>query len=122
MSEKAILRGGGEKWPTRQGGDLETASALTKDEWSQLFRLIDDYSRRRLNCLVTEFFLSREKAEYFLCFRPLGVTNKNSPNRFTCEYVTVSLEEARKMAHDNALTVDFIEELDRRVSALGQLA
>jgi hypothetical protein len=105
-----------------QGVNLEKASALTKDEWSQLFQLMDDYSRRRLNCLVTEFFLSREKAEYFICFRPLGVTRKDSPNRFACEYVTVAVEKARSMAHDNALTCDFVEELDRRLSALGQLA
>ena len=100
---------------------METTSVLRKDEWSQLFRLMDNYSRNRLNCLVTEFFLSREKAEYFICFRPLGVTTIESPNRFACEYVTIALEEAKKMANDNSLTVDFTAELDRRLSALGQL-
>lgn len=100
---------------------METASVLRKDEWSQLFQLMDNYSRKRLNCLVTEFFLSREKAEYFICFRPLGVTTIESPNRFACKYVTIAVQEAKKMAHNHALTVHFAAELDRSLPTLGQL-
>jgi hypothetical protein len=108
------------------GSDLEECRrlkeiyAMTKDEEARVFRLLDGYSRHRHNCFVAEFFVNRDQPEYIVCFRPLGGT-KESPNRYACVYVTVALDQVKRMAADKALTAVMAEELDRKLAPLGQL-
>ena len=92
---------------------------MTNDE-TQVFLMLDEYSRKRHNCNVTEFFRDRDQSEYFICFRPMSLA-ENSRNRYACEYVKIGIENVAKMASEKALAVQLTQELDQKLAPLGQL-
>jgi len=92
---------------------------MTNDE-TQVFLMLDEYSRKRHNCNVTEFFRDRDQSHYFICFRPMRLA-ENSKKRAACEYVKIGIEKVAQMASETALTAQLIQELDQKLAPLGQL-
>jgi hypothetical protein len=86
-------------------------------EESQLFQLLDEYSRAHYKCFLAEMFLDRGETEYVLCFRPAN-EGPDSADRYSCRYLRVKLTDARDMGQRNALTAAITDRLDRELLGL----
>jgi hypothetical protein len=64
--------------------------------------------------------MNRRPSEYDLCFRP-SREMIDSPNRYACKYLSVSLEEVRLASELEILPSLLTERFARELSALGQL-
>jgi hypothetical protein len=93
---------------------------MTENE-TRFFELLDNYSRSRYRCFVSELFLNPEGTDYTICFRPTDV-KKGSPNQSACAYLRVELGQARIATQEKTLTSTLVEELDRKLRPLEQLA
>jgi hypothetical protein len=93
---------------------------MTEDE-TRFFELLDNYSRSRYRCFVSELFLNPEATNYTICFRPADV-KKGSQNQSTCAYLRVELAQARIVIQEKTLTSKLIEELDTELGSLEQRA
>ena len=91
---------------------------MTPDE-SQLFELLDEYSRTRHKCFLAEMFLDKSRAEYVLCFRPTSVS-KDSPSRYACRYLQIKAVDARTAGQARILSTAIKEKLDRELLSLRQ--
>lgn len=89
---------------------------MTVDE-TQIFRLLDSYSRNRHNCFLAEMFLNKQGTEYFLCFRPV-TSSRESSKAFAHRYLRVDRDQALGMGHANVLTKSTTEMLDHELSIL----
>jgi hypothetical protein len=90
---------------------------MTSPEEKQLFKLLDDYSRRHHQCFVAEMFLNDERTEYILCFRPTQV--KDSPNRYACQYLHLGISEANIAGQGNELGASMRALMDKELVSLG---
>jgi hypothetical protein len=92
---------------------------LSRSEYSHVFRLLDEHSRRKHQCFVTEMIPSGASDEYLVCFRPVGGT-EFSADRFSCRYVRFETLNLR-MAHvAEGLLAETIEELDQSLREIGR--
>jgi len=91
---------------------------MTPEE-SQLFHLLDDYSRAHYKCFLAEMFLDRDGTEYVLCFRPAN-ESPDSACRYSCRYLRVKLTHAQNMGRTKVLTAAITEELDSELQSLSQ--
>jgi hypothetical protein len=89
---------------------------MTPEE-SQLFQLLDDYSRAKHKCFLAEMFLDRDGTEYVLCFRPAN-EGADSAGRYSCRYLRVKLTDAQDMGQTNVLTAAITDRLDRELLGL----
>ena len=64
--------------------------------YSKLFKLLDSYAKRHHKCFLTELFLSDERDEYILCFRP-PVFREDLQNQSVCRHVEIGVGEAREL-------------------------
>jgi hypothetical protein len=62
------------------------ATDMGTEQERHCFELLDDYADARHSCFVSELFPRREADTYFLRFRPLGGSPRDS-NRYHCEYI-----------------------------------
>jgi hypothetical protein len=83
----------------------------------RLFRLLDDYARKRHGCFLAEFFLSASQTEYVVCFRPL-TDNTNLPDRYACKYSTIEADAAKAAGKDGVLVSSITCVLDNALAAL----
>lgn len=91
---------------------------MTPEE-TQLFKLLDDYSRARHRCFLSEMFLSKQGTEYTLCFRPTD-DSPDSPWPHACRYVRISRAEAFTVGRSKTLSEATAGMLNRELSELGQ--
>ena len=82
-----------------------------------MFKLLNEYSRTRYECVVAEMFLTGDKTQYHVCFRPVAA-DRDSADRYACRYLQIAAEEAERMTALGALTGSLREELDRELSVL----
>jgi hypothetical protein len=94
---------------------------MTSSKYAIVFRLFDDYSRKKHHCFVAEFNPARGKSGYSLCFRPTRGT-KDSPNRYACRYLHFELGEVQDAAKSGELPATVTEFLDKELPSLGGLA
>jgi hypothetical protein len=88
----------------------------TEEERGCLERL-DGYANARHSCFVSELFPRREADTYFVCFRPLGGSPRDS-NRYECEYIEFAPVEMRALGSGCSLTVAIAEKLDKALPRL----
>lgn len=92
---------------------------MTSEE-TRVFKLLDEYSRDRHKCFVTEMDRNDARQTYLICFRPIGV-KVDSPNRYACRYFHFAVSEINKAAEQGTLTASITEKLDKELLSLGQL-
>jgi hypothetical protein len=80
------------------------ATDIGPEEERRCFELLDDYANARHSCCVGELFPRREADTYFVCFRPLGGSRRDS-NRYNCEYIEFAPVEMRALGWGSSLTV-----------------
>jgi hypothetical protein len=91
---------------------------MTSPEGKQLFKLLDDCSRRHHQCFLAEMLLNEERTEYILCFRPTQV-GKDSPNRYACQYLHLGISEANIAGQGNELGASMRALMDKELVSLG---
>jgi hypothetical protein len=89
---------------------------MTSEE-TRVFKLLDEYSRDRHNCFVSEMFLNESKTAYTLCFRRTDV-NRDSPDRYACRYFHLQASEVNTIAEEGTLTASIAEQLDKELPGL----
>jgi hypothetical protein len=94
------------------------SDAMTTDE-SQLFEVLDHYSRSLHKCFLAEMFLDKDGNEYVLCFRPVGAS-PDSSGRYACQYVRIGRTEARIASDAKALTSGIKDKLERQLPLLSK--
>src|SRR5215469_11383792 len=95
--------------------------ALVTPDESRFFTIVDVYARTRHRCFLTEMSPGTKDTGYSLCFRPLGLT-MDSPNRYACKYIRVTIEQVRVVGEGNTLSVSLTGKLDSELAALSRLA
>jgi hypothetical protein len=90
---------------------------MTSEE-SRVFKLLDEYSRDRHNCFLSEMFLNEAKTGYTLCFRPVSA-KPDSADRFAHRYLHFKVSEVKMAAEKEMLMDSVTEELDRELRPLG---
>jgi hypothetical protein len=93
---------------------------MNSSEGAIVFRLFDEYSRKKHHCFIVEFFPERGKSGYILCFRPTDGT-KDSPNRYAYRYLHIGSGEIQEAAKNNELPASVTELLDKELPSLGRL-
>ena len=83
----------------------------------RLFKLLDDYARKRHGCFLAEFFLDCEQTEYVVCFRPVA-GNTNLQDRHACKYLRIEADAARAAGKAAALLPSITCVLDNALAAL----
>jgi hypothetical protein len=87
---------------------------------TQLFTLLDNYSRSRCNSFLTEMFLNGAETHYVLCFRPLG-GDRNSPNAYAFKYIKLEIAGLGVTAQTQELSSSTRAELDIQLQALRKI-
>jgi len=95
------------------------ATPMTPSEYSMLYSLLDDYSRAKHRCFVAELTFIKARAEYAVCFRPIGGT-KDSPNRYASCYLGFAVDKLMEAYESKKLPVSITELLDRELPNLGR--
>jgi len=90
-------------------------------EETQLFGLLNDYSKSQHECFVAEMFPSKTGDEYILCFRPMHI-GKAHDGRYACRYMRMNKLAAQKAAITGTLGEEIIAELDRELPELRRSA
>jgi hypothetical protein len=91
---------------------------MTTEE-SQLFALLDKYSRTSHRCFLAEMLLQKDGDQYLLCFRP-AAASEASTDRYACRYIHVEFTDAQRASRTGALTATIKAKLDRELPSLGQ--
>jgi hypothetical protein len=91
-----------------------------RTEYARLFKLLDGYAKRHHKCFLTELFLSDERDEYILCFRPL-VFREDPRNQSVCRYIRIEIGEAKDLTRTGLLTVSVANILDEKLGPLNQI-
>jgi hypothetical protein len=93
---------------------------LTTEEQGRCFKVLDEYSRRKHNCFVAEFFLSDQVGKYFVCFRPTGVSSDSvdDPDRYACKYLQFEVEDVKRMRSEESLPVEVAKRLDEALPTI----
>jgi hypothetical protein len=86
-------------------------------EETNLFKMMDTYSRDHHHCFLAEMDLIMGEARYSLCFRPTGV-NENSANRYACLYLHIGAEEASAAGKNSELPMSIRQMLDGELPKL----
>src|ERR1700722_992807 len=82
---------------------------MTTPEYRQPFKLLDEYSRQNHLCFVAELFLSSNRIEYVVCFRPSN--ESTNPDRFSCRYLKIGTAKFELISQTGVLPISIIEEL-----------
>jgi hypothetical protein len=105
---------------------------MTPEE-STFFRLLDGYARTRHQCFLAEMTLHTEERGYFLCFRPLRISDdaiknlresssenlkKNLSPFYACKYLTITTQEVRAAGSQQELPASLVDQLDAELSQL----
>ena len=88
--------------------------------YAKCFRLLDGYARRNHHCFLAEMDLIAAEQVYALCFRPTGVTARDSPNRYACRYLYVGVDEVETAVKTNVLPTSVTAMLDWELPSLPQ--
>jgi hypothetical protein len=86
---------------------------------TQLFELLDTYSRTLHKCFLAEMFLDKSGSEYVLCFRPVSVS-KGSLGQYASRYLRIEAAHAQTVGQAGALSTAIKEKLDRELPPIGQ--
>ena len=84
------------------------------------FKLLDGYARRNHHCFLAEMDLIDAEQVYALCFRPTGIVDRNSPNRYACRYLYVGVDEVETAGKTNVLPTSVTAMLDSELPSLPQ--
>jgi len=84
---------------------------------TKLFTMLDRYARNKHHCFLAEFFVDREHAGYFLCFRACG-GRIDDPDRLKCVYLKIGVEEAKDMWSQRVLSNALVQEMDDELPEL----
>jgi len=105
---------------------------MTSEE-STFFRLLDGYARTRHQCFLAEMTLHTEERGYFLCFRPLRISDdaiknlresssenlkKNLSPFYACKYLTIATQDVRAAGSQQELPASLVDQLDAELSQL----
>jgi hypothetical protein len=105
---------------------------MTPEE-STFFRLLDGYARTRHQCFVAEMTLHTEERGYFLCFRPLRISDdaiknlresssenlkKNLSPFYACKYLTITTQDVRAAGSQQELPASLVDQLDAELPQL----
>jgi|ERR1700739_1953410 len=107
---------------------------MTPEE-STFFRLLDGYARTRHQCLLAEMTFHNEERGYFLCFRPLRISDglikklqecssenleDNLSAVFASRYLTIPAQDVRAAGSLQQLPSSLIHQLDTELPKLKQ--
>jgi hypothetical protein len=87
---------------------------MTQNETS-IFELLDAYARTRHRCFLAEMTLRTEELGYWVCFRPLDISENSDP--YACKYLMVPTEHVRP-AGRKELPPSLVGQLDAELSEL----
>jgi hypothetical protein len=105
---------------------------MTPEE-STFFRLLDGYARTRHQCFLAEMTLFTEERGYFLCFRPLRISDdaiknlresssenlkKNLSPFYACKYLTITTQDVRAAGSQQELPASLVDQLDAELPQL----
>jgi len=89
-----------------------------KIEESQLFRILDEYSRLRHGCFLAEMFLNKDATHYVLCFRPVE-PKVCAVGAGVCRYVYLNREDGLSVGSTGVMTDSVRQDLDTALQSLG---
>jgi len=105
---------------------------MTTEE-STFFRLLDGYARTQHQCFLAEMTFHTEERGYFLCFRPLRISDglirnlRESSNEnlkhnlsalYASKYLTIPAQDVRTAGSLEQLPSSLIHQLDTELSKL----
>jgi len=105
---------------------------MTPEE-STFFRLLDGYARTRHQCFLAEMTFHTEERGYFLCFRPLRISEdliknlRESSNEnlrdnlspfYACKYLTIPTQDVKAAGSLQRLPASLVDQLDTELSQL----
>ena len=105
---------------------------MTPEE-STFFRLPDGYARTRHQCFLAEMTFHTAERGYFLCFRPLRISEdlitnlRESSNEnlrdnlspfYVCKYLTIPTQEVKAAGSLQQLPASLVDQLDAELSQL----
>jgi hypothetical protein len=103
---------------------------MTPDE-STFFRLLDGYARTRHQCFLAEMTFHTEERGYFLCFRPLRISDDAIKNLrestdenlrdnllpfYACKYLTIPTQDVKAVGSLQQLPSSLVDQLDAELS------
>ena len=105
---------------------------MTPEE-STFFRLLDGYARTRHQCFLAEMTFHTEERGYFLCFRPLRLSDeaiknlrestdenleKNLSPFYACKYLTIPIQDVKAAGSLQQLPASLVDQLETELSQL----
>jgi hypothetical protein len=108
---------------------------MTPDE-SRFFQLLDAYARTRHQCFLAEMTLHTEERGYFLCFRPLRISDDliknlresssenlkdNLSALYACKYLTIPTQDVKAAATLQQLPSSLVNQIEAELPKLKQV-
>jgi hypothetical protein len=105
---------------------------MTPEE-STFFRLLDGYARTKHGCFLAEMTLHTEERGYFLCFRPLRISDDAIKNLresssenlkkhlspfYACKYLTIATQDVKAAATLQQLPSSLVDQIEAELSQL----